>query len=146
MKVSSVVKVGGFALLGIWLLNAIGLGAVASTLNVYIKGFGFGNGGVSVQLAVQNPRSTGFTINSIVGNVFANGNQIANLSSFYPVLVAPNSESIVPVTLRTGVLDIFSNLRDIIDGELNLGARIDIVGTINVNDTAIPLNIQYQRA
>jgi LEA14-like dessication related protein len=146
MKISSVVKIGAIGVGVLWLLNAVGLGAIATTLNFYVKGLDTGNGGLILKLAIQNPRSAGFVVKSLVATIYINNNEIGNVSMYEPVYVLPNSETVLNLTIRTGIISILSNVYDIWKGNTDLDAVVTVVGNANINDNVLPVSISYKRS
>lgn len=94
-------------------------------------------------LAVQNTSSGDFTMNSMTGNLYANDYFIGNVSSFTPVTIKANGETIVNLSVRMSLLGI---VNDIINAFQNNSTtqELELSGTINVDNFQVPLNIKYK--
>lgn len=90
---------------------------------------------------VQNTASTGVTVDSFAGNIWANGQLIGNISNFSPVYLAPNQQTSVPITAQLGFLGI---VNEIISAFTTNSSRqqIEVKGYANGAGFQVPLNIK----
>jgi LEA14-like dessication related protein len=134
-----------------WLLIAAAGGLAwyffsrAQTLSNLIfvpRGIGTVAGGVSVRLGVQNPTANPIQLNSLAGSLVINGNAVGNVSSFLPVTIAPNAETVLDLTIIPNMFGAASQVLNLIEGnEFNTKLNPSLQGTANVNNIAVPLNI-----
>lgn len=139
----NLVKVGLIGLIGYFLYDKWRTVAVGTSLNANIKGFTFGSNTGILKLGLQNPQSSGFTINAISGTIYLGDDQIANVSMFQPITLQPLAETIVPLTIQVGILDVLLNLKNVVNGSLNLHTPIRLVASINVDGILVPLDLKY---
>lgn len=136
----------------------LGIGALAAwfaiakknaipLLNYYLSGLGIDFDGVTpilnVRLNIQNVTNEQFNINSIVANVYADGVQIGNLSTFIPVTIRPNSQITLPVNIRLQLLAIVSDLVDLIQKKTGIPKTLSIKGYVNASGVVVPMEINY---
>lgn len=129
-------------------LTALNKAAASGTLNFYpanIKSIGFD--GITpvatLGLAIQNPSTQSFTINSLVGNLTANGILIGNVSSFTPVTVNASSQQVYYLSVRLSLLGIVNDLIKAFNGG-GVSQTIEFKAYANVNNYTIPLTITYK--
>lgn len=118
-----------------------------------LKGLVFTPGGVSfdfsnptapvitINVIVQNPTSNALTLNSIATNVTLNGSAAGNISNFTNTTIAPNSQTTIPLNFRPNLVSVISDIYNAFES----GAAINgtMVGTANVNNTAVPINFAF---
>jgi LEA14-like dessication related protein len=92
----------------------------------------------NLKFGVQNPTGASAKINSLVGQVEANGKIIADVSSFNTQVIAPKKESIYEITAEPYGAGIFKTIREFIKA----GNKINFVftGSINVDGIDYPVN------
>lgn len=96
---------------------------------------------ITINILVQNPTSNSLTLNSIAANVTLNGNAAGNISDFTQIVVAPNSQSTIPLSFRPNLVNLISQIyQSFTNGEAINGT---LVGTANVNNTAVPINMAF---
>ena len=95
---------------------------------------------IMIKLGIQNPSNQKANFKSIAAVVKWNGNDFANISSFNPVTIAPNSETNIEVTAEPSVLGLYDTIRTLIKTGLKNG-KIEITGTANVDNLQLPVNI-----
>lgn len=138
------------ALIGAGIFVAVKLvtANVINRLNFIVTGVQLGFQGttpqVTIQIAIQNPTSSSFTINSIVGNVFLNGQFIGNVSSFQTTAIPPNGQVTLPVNVLLNVAQVIADVIHIIDGSAGIQAMIEIQATANIDNLAFPLDVSYK--
>jgi hypothetical protein len=135
------------------LLIAAGIAAAwwfftrANALNslVFIpKGVGIQGGGLNLVLGVQNPTGAGITLNSLVGSLQVDGSSVANITDFTPQVIAPNSETDINLYVSANVFGLAGGLINQLDGNEGAGSfRAALVGTANVNNIPVPVNLPF---
>lgn len=143
MGLEAVLILAGFAGLYLWNLGRAAGNLIYSPGNITglsLSGF---SPVITADLVVQNTSNITFTISSLAGNVTADGTQIGNISNFTPVIVPPNSQGVVPLTLILQPLGIVNELVSIIAG--GVGKRdILIQGSVNANGSQFAFNVAYK--
>lgn len=131
---------------GIFLISAAAKAAIAKNLNVVIAGLKIAGSITSPQLiitlGIQNPSSLDYTLYSMSGNVFINGQMIGNASNFQTVTAKANSQTAYAVTVRLGLLEIAQQVLNVFQG--NIEATIQMQGTVNVEHVPLPIDLTYQ--
>src|SRR5688572_4293065 len=88
---------------GLLALGAMAQKRASGFLNYYIKGLQIAYDNyriiLRVRVNVQNPSNEQFTIRSISGNVFANGEKIGLVSMFETVVINPNAQTELPLDI-----------------------------------------------
>lgn len=119
----------------------------ANALNSLIfvpKGIGIQGGGLNLLLGVQNPTGAAIQLNSLAGSVNVNGSPIGNVSSFQPIVIAGNAETVVPLYLSANPFGILGQTIDLLDGNEGAGNfRASLTGIANVNNIPVPINISF---
>jgi len=92
----------------------------------------------NLKFGVQNPTLSSAKINSLVGQVEANGKIIADVSSFSTQVIEPKKESIYEITAEPYGAGIFKTIREFIKA----GNKINFVftGSMNVDGIDYPVN------
>lgn len=130
-------------LAAVWLLNKFSLAGIGQNLVYNIRGLAFQGTTIIIKLGIQNPSSAGFVLNSVSGTVYIAGNQIANVSTFTPVTIMPNWETVVPLVVRVGILDVVSNALALFQGAITQKSPIRLMANVNVNDLVVPVDLTY---
>jgi LEA14-like dessication related protein len=115
------------------------------SLNFIPRGVGIGGGGIILQLGIQNPSSTPLSLNSFVGNLLVNGGASGNVTSFQPVTIAPNSETVVPVYISPNVFGVFNTAMNMINSGSTSGLSLVLDGSANVGTVLYPVHIIFAR-
>lgn len=138
----------GFAAVALLAFNFLSKAVSLSRINILpggISDFKF-NGTVpvaTVSMIVQNAGNQSAVIRSIVGNVFADGYLIGNVSSFQPQSIAANSESNIAVNIRFGLFGIVNDLINAFQtGSYSQDIEFDAVA--NVDGVQIPIQFTYK--
>lgn len=120
------------------------------TLNFYpgkVKGLNW-NGGkptMTVELLIQNTSNQDYTLNSMAGNLYANGTLVGNLSVFNPVSIKRNSQTILDVQIKMLLIGMLDNIIDAItNGAYKVTLELDSYA--NVDNLQIPVDITYKVA
>lgn len=101
------------------------------------------NNKLQVKLGLSNPTNASVTINSIVGVLNSKGNDIANVSSFEKVTIAPNNKTFISLDVTPSLVGLFTTVKQIVKrgGLKNLNLRFK--GTANVNGLPLPIDLTY---
>lgn len=97
----------------------------------------------TITMIVQNAGNQSAVMRSIVGNVYANGYLIGNVSSFQPQTIAANSQSTVAVNLRFGIFGIVNNLVEVFQTK-QYSQDIEFDAVAVVDGIQIPINFKYK--
>lgn len=135
---------------GIWLLVA-GVAAyylyrvfsTVSNLNFVPRGISVGNGGLSLQLGVQNITNTSLQFNGFSGSVLINGNNVGNVADFQPQILAANGESQVLFFFTPNLLGLAQQLVNLFQGGSLTGMKVQLQGTANVEGQAVPVDVNF---
>ena len=96
-----------------------------------------------LELVVQNTSNSSLQLNSLAGNVFANGTMVGNISSFNPVNIPGNSQGSITLTIRFMLLGIVNDIiRAFQTG--NFAQDILIQGNVNAEGIPVPLALNYK--
>lgn len=81
-------------------------------------------------------------MNSFAGNLYANGYLVGNVSNFIPQSILPNSEQLIFLKIRMGILGI---VNDIINAWQNgsFTQNLDFDGRVNVDNLQIQVPLKY---
>jgi hypothetical protein len=133
---------------GVILVNLLKKGTSLGRLNFYpaaVSKITF-DGAIPVMkfgLAAQNTSGNKFIVNSIAGNLYANGYLIGNISNFTPVVIPPNSQVIVPLTARLSPVGIVQNIIEAFDGG-NFSIEVELDANANIDNFQAPINLKYK--
>lgn len=92
---------------------------------------------VTAQFRIVNGSRTPLTINSILGTLLVNGEQLSTISQVQPFTIPGNSDNIYPVTVRTSALDIINVIRQAISRKQKLSVTFD--GNVNSSGLNLPI-------
>ena len=92
----------------------------------------------NLKFGVQNPTAASAKINSLVGQVAANGKIIADVSNFTTQVIGPKKESIYEITAEPYGAGIFKTIREFVKS----GNKVNFVftGSMNVDNIDYPVN------
>lgn len=97
---------------------------------------------VIVTLAVLNPTALAATLNSIVGSLYVNQNEVATVQNFTVQKIAGNSVSKIKVTLKPRGIGIFTTLKALVKSKLkgagNMVAKFK--GAVNINGLPVQVD------
>lgn len=132
---------------GFYLLYMVVFARSASSLVFFpynVTGFAFEGAlpVMNIEILVQNPTNSTFTVNSIAGNAFTDDTLVGNLSSFEQVQIPPNTEVALPVRIRFQPLGIVDDIISAFkDG--HIAKDVKVTGTVNANGYQLPLTVSY---
>lgn len=140
-------KSGTVALLilgGVVLWSALSLGVSGTTAQVVLQGVQFNSlTDWVITLVVQNVSNGAIQVNSLNGQVIANGNVIGNLSDFSgAVLVPANSEQPINIHFTPSLLSIPATVQTLISTN-DPSLKIEVKGYMNVNNDVLPYDETY---
>lgn len=98
---------------------------------------------VTVTLLVQNPTNTSFVFRSFAASAYSNDTLVGNVSNFTPVAVGPNSEGIMPLTIRLLLITAANDVISIIQTK-HVKRTLKLEGTINANGVPVPVTLNYE--
>jgi hypothetical protein len=92
----------------------------------------------NLKFGVQNPTAAMAKINSLVGQVAANGKVIADVSNFSTQVIGPKKESIYEITAEPYGAGIFKTIKEFVKS----GNKVNFVftGSMNVDNIDYPVN------
>jgi len=92
----------------------------------------------NLKFGVQNPTLASAKINSLVGQVAANGKVIADVSNFTTQVIGPKKESIYEITAEPYGAGIFKTIKEFVKS----GNKVNFVftGSMNVDNIDYPVN------
>lgn len=111
----------------------------AANLAVKIIGVHANSNGVSIDTEILNPNTIDMYIQSFVGTMSVDGLKVADIALFGGFNVKGNSKQVIPLT-ATPYKNVFKKAISTIKKGVS---RITIAGTINVNNSPIPIAINY---
>ena len=115
-------------------------------IKAIIRGINFGGSilkpKIFIKLGIQNATSNAGTINSIVGNLYAQNKLIANISSFERVRIEPNAETVIQITAEPALTGIVQNVISSLKDKFT-GVKIKFDGSINVEGNNLPISANY---
>jgi LEA14-like dessication related protein len=94
---------------------------------------------IRVTINILNPTGVSATIKSIAGDMLTNGNKIATVQYFGKTIVSANASTAITIELVPSVLGIVSTISNALYGGYK--PNFKLIGTANVNNISIPLNI-----
>lgn len=141
MKFTDIALVGG----GIWAVyHFANLGVAANVVQIVLDGVqikGFAN--YVITLKIQNVSNAIINVNSAVGNVLINGNQLASFSDFSKRSVGPNSEQRLDVNVSPDFLSLPGVVKQLIQSG-GTTVKFTIEGNANVNGLVLPFTLDQQ--
>lgn len=123
--------------------------AAVGTLRFVLRGVGADFSSIlspklKLTLGVQNPSNSSFNIKSIVGDLSVNGNYLANVNTFSNVDVKSNAETLLPITVELSIANVVSDVLQLIRLKGKKELNISLVGTVNADGIAFPLNTSFK--
>lgn len=97
---------------------------------------------INVDIAIQNPTSTSFTIKSFAGDLSVNGFYIGNVSNFTATRITGNTQTTYRVAIQVSTLSLPAPIVSMFQNFSGITAKLD--GTINVDDLGVPLTLEYK--
>jgi LEA14-like dessication related protein len=98
---------------------------------------------IQLSLVVQNTSSSGFTLESLAGNILSDGYIIGNFSNFQPIHINANSETVVPISIRLGMIGLVQDLiTSFTTGDFT--KRVTLQGFVNAGFVRAPINVSFE--
>ena len=94
---------------------------------------------LKLELAIQNATLVPVTFKSFTGNVYVNGEYLSNFSSFGDQKIAANSESMITITARPGILSAAKNIIAFLKNPKQKFIA-ELKGSANINNIPVPVN------
>ena len=127
---------------GVALIYFLGKRNLAKKFNVDLKDITAGGGLLkpyfNFKFSVFNPTNQSATIKSIVGTIDFNNEAFANVNSFTPQIIAPNSESFVSVKVTPSLLSSISQIYKLVTSKTK-NTNFRFVGTFNIDNILVPV-------
>lgn len=93
-------------------------------------------------LGIQNTSNQSFTLNSIAGNVYANGYYVGNVAHFTPQTIKSNWQGILLLDARMSLLGIVNDLIKAYQNR-NFTQKINLKATANIDRLQVSINEDY---
>ncbi len=133
MKTSTWVILG---VAGIVLYETYQKSSAANDINVIFSGLSIKNlNDIQVQITVQNVTNASITVNSLVGNLLLNGNQVAAISDFNTQTIIPNGQTTFTVDVSPSWLSIIGDVQTFLS---TTGTELNFTAVGNVNIAGLP--------
>lgn len=97
------------------------------------RGINFNGGSIQIVMGVQNPSMLPVPISSFAGNLLLNNNVVGAVSNFTPIVIAPNQETNITLTVSPNVFGIANGVIDAIRNGAPDTYSAELQGTVNVN-------------
>lgn len=128
--------------------NAFAKGSALKTLNFYPKKVdAIRMDGITpvitFSLAIQNTSNQTMVVNSLAGNLYANSFLIGNVSSYVPVRVKANGETILQLTVRLSLLGIVQDIIRAFNGN-GFQQQLEFDARANIDRYQVPIKISYK--
>lgn len=132
------------AIVGLTLWSKARAAATLIFLPGGISQIGFDNSTpvVDLTLVIQNTSSSGFTLESLAGNLYCDNTYIGNISSFVPVRVDGNTETVVPVKARLMLIGLVNQIIQAVATK-NFTKKIEVRGFANAGFVRAPVNVEF---
>ena len=92
---------------------------------------------VTAQFRIVNGSRTPLQVNSILGTLSVNGQQLSTIDQVQPFTIPANSDNIYPVTVRTSAIDLINIIRQAIRNKKKLSVTFD--GNVNSSGLNLPI-------
>ncbi len=132
---------------GVFVISSISAAGTADRLDYVIDDVKFRIVSVwhlttSIVINIQNPTSNTLTVNSLVGDVYVNGDYLGNVSSFTKTEIVGNNQTPYTVALDSNIFSLSTELQSLISNFH--GLTLQLKGTINAQGLTIPVDLQYK--
>lgn len=98
---------------------------------------------ITFSLAIQNTSNQTMVVNSLAGNLYANSFLIGNVSSYVPVRVKANGETILQLTVRLSLLGIVQDIIRAFNGN-GFQQQLEFDARANIDRYQVPIKISYK--
>ena len=110
-----------------------------SSIDLNKINFGF-SPSITANFTLTNPTSFSITLNSLIGSVFLNNQNISSVRENVPVLVPANSSVNYPVIVSIGLIDTILTIQQIISNHERI--NIKFIGVVNAEGIDVSINQQ----
>ena len=108
------------------------------------KGSGLSLPTIKIDFEVQNPTNMPVSLKGVVGDVYINGQYLANVSNLSNIQIKPNASTIYSVDVKAGLTDAISTVINLLKKK-SAGEKTGLTMTadlnVNVNDVLFPVSI-----
>lgn len=148
MKPLKPLTVAAIAVGGLLALSLLATRKAIGTLNFYVSAIKARFAGLTpileIKIGIQNPSADQFDVNAFVGNVYANGELIGNVSQFEGKRIPPASQVDYTIEVRLQAIGIATDIFALLQQGSGNGITILFSGTVNANGAVIPLELTYK--
>lgn len=139
MKTGTLLLIAAVAFLG---YEALQLNTASNTLQVIFNGVQI-NGPLNYTLnfIALNVSNATVNLNSLAADVTINGNDLGEVTNFTPIVIQPNAQTPINVTLQPSVLSIPGTVQALLNQPTGT-FDFKITGNMNVNSLVLPLNLE----
>jgi LEA14-like dessication related protein len=140
MKTSNILIFGALAAGALWFL---GRKTLAKSVRFSIEQIKLNGTKLELQIGILNPTKQKALLSGIVADVNFRGNTVSTIEYYNPVVIAPLAKTKINLTVTPNALGILSTLVSAIKKKDFKTIQANITGTATIDNTAIPLNINY---
>jgi LEA14-like dessication related protein len=108
------------------------------------KGSGLSLPSLRMDFQIQNPTNTTVNVLGIVGDIYINGEYVANVSNLNKVQIPANGDIIYPVTVKASILDALPAILNLVKTR-GQGQGLQVKASLNVNVDNILYPIDIDR-
>lgn len=120
--------------------NVQHLGQGARNLRLKIVSVGLDQTDIVINVKILNPNSESLSVKSFVGEMYVNGQPVADIQMFGDYTARANNQITIPLIARPKAANLFNMLANAFRQGF---AKVMFAGTINVNDQPIPIRLNY---
>lgn len=95
-----------------------------------------------VKFAIQNPNSKDVVVRSLFGEVAINGRKVGRVQLQKPMTIKANDTSTLELAVAIKLINTITTVAQLTQGVV--GSKILFTGTVNADNVATPLNIEYE--
>jgi LEA14-like dessication related protein len=99
---------------------------------------------LTLSILVRNPTPTTVRVNRIEGDIYVNGEYVAQVSNYKGISIAAQGETIYPIDVELLVNAIVRELMDVLRGALSKPIYIRFDGTAVIEDISIPIDVTHK--
>ena len=132
--------IAGAVLAGVYYLTKIRL---LSSLQFVPRGVSLGAGAMKFQIGVQNPSSSGITLNSIFGKIYIDGFPVGDIAAVLQQTIKGNSETVIPISITPDFFGSVGLMVQNITSGYQVPKSIELQASANVDNNIIPVKLQF---
>lgn len=118
------------------------VGQGARNLRLKIANVSLDQTDIIISVKIQNPNSEDMRVQSFVGEMYVNEKVVADIQMFGDYTAKGNSQVTIPLIARPKAQNLFQML---VQSFRQGVSRITYTGTINVNNTPMPITLTYNK-